>query len=140
MPADSSTLPPEPDLWLFLKRGLRWRCPECGVSPIFRTFKECHSLSDWYLTLQGCPQCGYKYEREQGYFLLSTVGINYFLVGGTGMAAMFIIDELFHLPVWQTITIVLPFLPILLLLCIRHAKSMFMAIDHFLDPHLKAKT
>jgi len=139
MPATSSTVQPEPNLWLFLKRGLRWRCPECGISPIFRPYKECHSLGDWVLPLHGCPQCGYAYEREQGYFLLSTIGINYVLVGGSGMAAMFIIDGIFHLPVWQTIAIVLPTQPVLLLGCIRHAKSMFMALDHFLDPHVKSE-
>jgi len=52
---------------------------------------------------------------------------------------MFIVDAIFHLPVWYTIWIVLPTLPILMLLFIRHAKSMFMAFDHFCDPHLTAK-
>jgi uncharacterized protein (DUF983 family) len=133
------TAEPEPDLWLFLKRGFLWRCPECGISPIYRPLRECRSLDHWALPLQGCPRCGYKYEREQGYFLLSTIGISYMAVGGTGMAAMFIIDGIFHLPVRQTIWIVLPALPVLMLLFIRHAKSMFMALDHFFDPHLKGQ-
>jgi len=139
MSNSSGSAKSEPDLWQFLKRGLLLRCPECGISPIFKPFRECHSLDDWALPLKGCPRCGYAYEREQGYFLLSTIGISYVAVGGTGMAAMFIVDAIFHLPVWYTIWIVLPTLPILMLLFIRHAKSMFMAFDHFCDPHLTAK-
>jgi hypothetical protein len=35
------------------------------------------SLRDYFAPLDGCPRCGYAYERETGYFLLAIWAINY---------------------------------------------------------------
>ena len=74
-----------PSAWRFIRRALMLRCPECGVSPIFRPVREVRSLYDWFTPLDGCPRCGYAYEREQGYFLLSIWGLNYGLIAGLGL-------------------------------------------------------
>jgi len=74
------------------------------------------------------------YEREAGYFLLSIWAINYGVIGGLGVAVLFLVDSLFHRPTWQTLLIVLPFMPLLSLLFIRHAKSLFLAVDHYFNP------
>ena len=79
-------MPRESDWWLFYKRALKLRCPECGEHSIFKPLKETRSLNDWMHPLEGCPKCGYKYEREPGYFLLSTWALNYGIVGGLGLA------------------------------------------------------
>jgi uncharacterized protein (DUF983 family) len=40
-------------------RGLRRRCGRCGSKRIFRSYFQLH---------ERCPRCGYKFEREEGFF------------------------------------------------------------------------
>ncbi len=80
----------EPDGWLYFKRALSLRCPECGESHVFAPLHDTHSLKEWMQPLDGCPKCHYKYLREPGYFLLSTWALNYGVVGGLGLAAAFL--------------------------------------------------
>src|SRR5215469_1791866 len=40
-------------------RGLRRRCGRCGAKRIFRSYFQLHDR---------CPRCGYKFEREEGFF------------------------------------------------------------------------
>src|ERR671915_519718 len=78
----------------YFLRAARLRCPECGVSPVFVPLRRTRSLRDWFTPLDGCPRCGYAYERESGYFLLATWGIHYFTVTGLGLAFGLVIDAL----------------------------------------------
>src|SRR5438270_13736892 len=87
---------PKPSPWLYLKRALLLRCPECGISPMFVSWRRTRSLDDWFKPLDGCPRCGYAYEREPGYFLLATWGSQYFTVGGIGLVGGLVVDALFH--------------------------------------------
>lgn len=121
--------------WLYFKRSLRLVCPECGEHPIFTPLKKTRTLSQWVFPLQGCPKCGYKYEREDGYFLLSTWALNYGLMGGTGAIVAVAVEWNFHPPLWKTLTCIL--IPVMLgsFLFIRHSKSFFLAFDHFINPH-----
>lgn len=41
--------PPERDVWLAMKRGLRCRCPNCGEGKLFRAFLKVNT---------NCPACG----------------------------------------------------------------------------------
>ena len=119
-----------------IRRALRLKCPECGISPIFMPIRRVRSLFDWFIPLDGCPRCGYAYEREDGYFLLATWGVNYGVIAGLGLAITFILDWAWDVPVkWQIA--VIAFMPILSFLFTRHAKSLFLALDHYCDPHLK---
>ena len=44
------------------------------------------SLRDWFTPLDGCPRCGYPYEREPGYYLMSIWAINYGVGSIVGLA------------------------------------------------------
>lgn len=112
-------------------------CPECGTKPIFMPIYRIRRLRDYFTPLDGCPRCGYAYERELGYFLLSIWAINY--GGGSllGIAIYCYLEYFHHLS-----------LPILLLCVIspvvlfnfffaRHSKAFFLALDHYFDPHVK---
>lgn len=127
---------PEPDAWTFFKRALHLRCPECGESPLFVPVKDVKKLTDWYDPVHGCPKCGYAYERESGYFLLSIWAINYGVIGVIGLAMAFTIDSYFHPPMWQLFCMLLV-LPVLSFLFMRHSKALFLAMDHYFDPHVK---
>src|SRR5207249_4633476 len=132
--------PEPPSLGRYLLRGLKWRCPECGIYPIFIPLKKVRTLFDWFTPLDGCPICGYAYEREDGYFLLSIWGLNYGVVASLGTIVGLWIQSHYHpaltSPIWLALLIPMPILSFLLA---RHAKSIFLAIDHWFDPHVKAK-
>lgn len=51
---------PERHLSKALSRGLRKKCPVCGGGKLF---------SGWLTMKERCPTCGFKFEREPGYFL-----------------------------------------------------------------------
>ena len=43
-----------------LARGLLKRCPLCGTGRLF---------TGWFRMKERCPGCGYRFEREEGFFL-----------------------------------------------------------------------
>ena len=43
-----------------LGRGLLKRCPICGTGKLF---------TRWFRMRERCPGCGYRFEREEGFFL-----------------------------------------------------------------------
>ena len=114
-------------------------CPECGVSPIFVPWRKVRSIFDWFTPLDGCPRCGYAYEREQGYFLLSIWAVNYGVVAGLGLTISLILDYFYSLPLKQHILFVFLPMPVLSFLFARHAKSLYLAMDHYFDPHVKVR-
>ena len=133
--------PPKPSGSLMAKvaigRALRLRCPECGISPIFMPARRVRSLWNWFKPLDGCPRCGYAYERERGYFLLAIWAVNYGVVAGLGMIAALLVDHFYHPTLWKLICIVTVPMPFMAFLFARHAKALYLAMDHYFDPHLK---
>lgn len=128
----------KPNPWAFFFRALRLRCPECGVSPMFVPLRRTRSLRDWFTPLDGCPRCGYGYDREDGYFLMATWGVHYFAVAGFGLVLGLVLERL--LPTWDVWWLVAATaVPTVLLgfLFARHAKAFYIAVDHFCDPHGK---
>ena len=94
------------------------------------------SLFDWFTPLDGCPRCGYAYEREQGYFLLAVWGLNYGLVAASGLAAGLVIQHRYNPGLWSPLWLWLGFMPVMSFLLARHAKALFLAMDHYFDPHV----
>lgn len=82
--------------------------------------RKVRSLFNWFYPLDGCPHCGYAYAREEGYFLLATWVVNYGATGAIGLAT----------------GLILLCMPLVSLLFARHAKAIYLAIDHYFDPHL----
>ena len=123
--------------WVFIGRALKLRCPECGIAPLFRPWRETRSLFDWFTPLDGCPRCGYAYQREQGYFLLSVWALNYGLIAGIALIVSFTLDVLWSPSLWTQIWCVFAPMPLFSFLFARHAKALFLALDHYCDPHVK---
>ena len=124
-----------PSFWTCIRRGLKLRCPECGISPIFMPICRTRSVWNWFTPLDGCPRCGYAYQRESGYFLLATWAVNYGVVAGLGLVTALILDYFYHPPLWKLICVMAIPCPILAVLFARHAKALYLAIDHYFDPH-----
>ncbi|MFV0338323.1 MAG: DUF983 domain-containing protein [Chthoniobacterales bacterium] len=123
--------------FLYLRRALFLRCPTCGVSLIFLPFLKTRSLKDWTTPLDGCPRCGYAYEREPGYFLLSIWALSYGFGSLLGLVLYLFLEWKYDLPLWQLLTFILVPVITFNILFIRHSKSIFLAVDHFFDPHIK---
>ncbi len=124
----------------YLGRAALLRCPVCGTRPIFLPIRRVRHLDDWFTPLDGCPRCGYPYEREPGYFLLAIFGFNLgfaVFVGITVFTALVATHDIAAMSTWELLAkTVLP-IPFLNLLIARHCKALFIALDHFVDPHVR---
>ncbi len=122
--------------WPLLRRALGLRCPTCGESPLFLPWNRLRRLDDWFQPLDGCPRCGYAYEREPGYFLLAIWALNYSSTCIFGLVLFGILDRNFDLDVGQLLIATLLPMVIWSLLTIRRSKAIWLAIDRWLDPSL----
>ncbi len=122
---------------VYTYRALCLRCPTCGERPIFLPFDKVRSLDDWFSPLDGCPKCGYAYDREPGYFLMAIWGVNYGVIGLGAISSYFILRIGTEVsPSILFFVCVVP-APMLSILFARHAKSLFLALDLFFDPHTR---
>ncbi len=128
------------EAFAYLGRAALLRCPVCGTKPIFLPMRRVRRLDDWFAPLDGCPRCGYAYEREPGYFLLAIFGFNLGFAVFVGITVFTIIaatHDIAAMPTWELLAkTVLP-IPFLNLLIARHCKALFIALDHFVDPHVR---
>lgn len=118
----------------FLARALRLRCPHCGRSPLFPPLRQTRSLQAWFAPLDGCPRCGYPYEREIGYFLLAIWAVNYGFSALLALGLYLTLEVLADLTTAELLVAVMIPPAIFSLLFARHAKALFLAFDHFFDP------
>ena len=88
-----------------MSNALNLKCPTCGDRPLFIPWSQVRSLRDWFMPLDGCPRCGYPFEREPGYFLLAIFAINYGVGALIGLAIYLVLDFCFHLPIWLVLTL-----------------------------------
>lgn len=133
--------PPEPRsfrlLCVYLWRALCLRCPVCGRSPIFVPLRRTRSLMNWFTPLDGCPRCGFPYEREAGYFLFAVFVLNYGMAVSVSIAIYIVLE--YYVRTSTAVLLIgscLP-APIVALLIARHAKAIFIAVDHFFDPFVR---
>lgn len=113
------------------------RCPVCGTKPIFKPVAQVRNFHDWFTPLDGCPRCGYAFDREPGYFLMAVWGVNYGVVALVGLSAYVLAERFAKLSAWQMILWVALPMPVMQFLFARHAKAYFLALDHFFDPHVR---
>jgi uncharacterized protein (DUF983 family) len=92
-------------------------------------------LRDWFTPLDGCPRCGYPYEREPGYYLIPIWAINYGVGSVFGLLIYVLLEWKLDLPIWQLLAAVLVPVFLFSLLFARHSKALFLALDLFFDPH-----
>jgi len=100
-----------------LWRGLRLRCPVCGLGPLFRTY---------FAMYEACSSCGVRFAREHGQWV-GSLDLNTFVVAfGLMIASAF--SPLWPLPillgVWGAAAIVIP------LVTFRFSRGLWTAIVH----------
>ncbi len=131
---------PEPRTWRlagkYFWRALVLKCPECGISPVFPPLHRIRTPADIFSPLDGCPRCGYAYTREVGYFLMATWAVSYGVGSLVGLAIYlymeYVLNSSLEAMLWTSVSAVLLFN----LIFARHARSFWLAIDHFFDPHV----
>ena len=119
----------------YLARATRLRCPVCGKTPIFPRAHTVRRLWDWFTPFDGCPRCGYAFEREPGYFLMAMWAINCGAASLFGLVIYLVLELRFEPPVEILLPSVLVPMALFHLLFARHSKAYFIALDHLLDPH-----
>jgi len=119
----------------YLWRATILRCPVCGKTPIFPPVHRVRRLSDWFTPLDGCPRCGYAFEREPGYFLMAIWAINYGCGSLLGILIYLILEIFYHPSLKMMLIAVLTPVVLFNFLFARHSKAYFIALDHLFDPH-----
>jgi uncharacterized protein (DUF983 family) len=137
-PNPDHTEPPDFSIKRFrrmMSNALALKCPTCGERPMFIPWHQVRSLRNWFKPLDGCPRCGYPFEREPGYFLMPIFAVNYGVGALLGLVIYLVLDFALHLPIWLVLTLTI--IPILLfnIWFARHSKALFLAFDLFFDPH-----
>ncbi|MEO8956389.1 MAG: DUF983 domain-containing protein [Ktedonobacteraceae bacterium] len=110
-----------------LIRGILLRCPNCGKGKLFRR---------GFKMYERCPVCGWRYEREEGYWT-GAIAIN--LVITELLIALVAVPLAIYLamaqqPITLLIAIGLPMPFILPFIFFRHAKSLWMSVDFMFHP------
>ena len=111
-----------------LSYALRLKCVLCGREPLLRK-------GSWFHFREGCKECKYHYEREEGYFSGAAWVIGYGFVGFSGLCCG--LSGLFLFPGVSSYTLVgfssigcilgaIGFFPF--------SRSLWMFIDHSLHP------
>ena len=119
----------------YLARATRWHCPVCGRTPIFPRVATIRRVVDWFMPLDGCPRCGYAFEREPGYFLMAMWALNSGFASLLGLIVYFALEMAFDLSPLAQVGLAAMAIAGFNVLFARHAKAYFIAVDHLLDPH-----
>jgi uncharacterized protein (DUF983 family) len=107
-----------------LGSGLRLRCPRCGVGPLYRRPFSMHDA---------CTHCGLKFEREQGYFI-GAIYINYAATVLVAVPGFFILDASTGINIHQQLAIWVPFAVVFPLIFFHHSRSLWLVLDHLVNP------
>ena len=108
-----------------LSRALRKRCPQCGAKGIFKNYLELRET---------CPNCEYRFDREEGYFLGGyALGVVF-----TGLIPLVLLIFAFAYTDFDWVTLELIFIPMVILLPLilfPYTRTLWMMIDLQIDPN-----
>lgn len=107
-----------------LMRGLGQRCPVCGQGKLFRSVFKMNTQ---------CPVCSFTFEREEGYFT-SAMAIDLVISELIAAAIVLPLAANLTIPALNVMLIGGPFVILLPLLLYRPSRSIWLAMDHYLNP------
>jgi uncharacterized protein (DUF983 family) len=111
-----------------LRRVVRLVCPACGKGEPFESLLRMR---------RSCTVCGYRFERETGYFI-GSIYFNYGVTAGSAVAGYLLLDALWALRFWQQMLIWVPWTLVLPFWFHRYARCLWMAVDHGVSPPVEA--
>jgi uncharacterized protein (DUF983 family) len=112
------------EVWRIAASAARLKCPRCGGGPIF---------TGAFRMRRFCAGCGLVFEREPGYFI-GSIYLNYGLTTVLMIAGYFALEKLAGFGPWTCLALCGLFGIIFPLLFFRHARTLWLAVDQFLDP------
>jgi uncharacterized protein (DUF983 family) len=132
--------PTAPPIEVF-KRCARWRCPRCGIGPLFGSPRPPNrelgggglARLSWFRMQLRCGFCLMPFVRGSGYYL-GAIYVNYGVTTVFVLLGVFVIPIWWPLPtsveilIWSTFAVVFP------LLLFRHARSFWLGFDYLVDP------
>jgi len=111
-------------LFRILRAALSLCCPRCGVGKLY---------AKPFRMFEHCPHCQLKFEREQGYFV-GAIYINYAATVAIAVPGFFLLDAFTTMRIQQQLAVWVPFAVVFPLLFFHHARSLWLALDHFFNP------
>jgi uncharacterized protein (DUF983 family) len=110
-------------MWRRLWALLRFRCPHCLEGAVF---------AGVWRTRRRCPVCGIRFEREDGYFMMS-VFIGY-VIGTVLAVPVIVVMYLRNAPVWAYVAgsalVLIPLTPFIF----RYSRMIWLHLDELFDP------
>jgi uncharacterized protein (DUF983 family) len=100
-------------------RAARLRCPRCGRTPLY---------GGWFRMREQCAACGYRYEREQGYFI-GAIYVNYAVTVVITIGAVLGLDWSVGLTLTQQLVIGVGLALLVPLVFFRYARSLWLGLD-----------
>ena len=107
-----------------LLRGLRLKCPNCGLGPLYDSV---------FRMNKACYYCDLVFEREQGYFI-GAIYINVIATESTLFLTLLIYGLITGTVDPRILTILFALAVVIPLVFFRHSRSLWLAIDHILNP------
>src|SRR5579862_612144 len=101
-------------------RALRLRCPRCGRSPLY---------VGWFRMHERCAACGFRYEREQGYFV-GAIYVNYAVTVVVAAGTVLVLDWTVGLTLTAQLVIGITLGALVPLLFFRYARSLWLSLDY----------
>lgn len=120
--ADGSLPLRSPGVLAMLRRGLRLRCPRCGDGALYQSA---------FTMAERCSECGFKFEREQGYFV-GAIYVNYAVTIALALGGAWLLDAFIGLTLTQQLTLAIGVAALVPLAFFRHARSLWLALDFLL--------
>lgn len=105
-------------------RGLRLRCPACGLGRLYKSF---------FQMRDGCNYCDLVFVREQGYFV-GAIYLNVIATEFLIFSAYIALTLMLRVPDELTYTILFSLALVLPIIFNRHARSLWLSLDYVLDP------
>ncbi len=105
-------------------RGFKLKCPMCSAGRLFSGFIQMQKK---------CPECGFRFEREPGYFLGSTY-INYGVTTLLTTWTYLVLRFGFEVSRSALIPGLAAFCVIFPVLFFRYARSLWLSFDCYFDP------
>ena len=105
-------------------RALRLVCPLCGGGRLF---------SGWFAMNERCSACGFKFERETGYFL-GSIYVNYGVAVAIAIVLHLLMQNVWHRTALEQVLVIGGIVGAFGLGFFRHARALWLAFDLSFDP------
>jgi uncharacterized protein (DUF983 family) len=100
-------------------RAVRLRCPRCGRTPLY---------SGIFAMRERCDACGFRYEREQGYFV-GAIYVNYAVTTVITVGTVLVLDWTIGLTLTQQLVIGVGLALLVPVVFFRYARSLWLGLD-----------